>query len=237
MVFMLLRLVTTGQVRIHGTIYDRSARFGLPGVSVRSNSGVGAVTDSTGQYTIVLPATDSIFFSYQGKATMKFAVREINYNRPYDMSLHVDTHVLPTVVVSTKRIGDYLADSIRNREEYRKVFEYSPEYLTSGGINGVGAGINLDALLSMKKIKRMENFRLFMEREEREKYIDRRFNKTLVKKITGLTSPALETFMLAYRPTFEMLQNFENEYQYYEYIQDAGRYFAETWRRQHPVRN
>ncbi|MBS0029876.1 hypothetical protein ACTJJ0_20555 [Chitinophaga sp. 22321] len=229
---ILLRLVSTGQVRIKGTVYDRSARIGMVGVSVMSNSGAGAVTDSAGHYTIVVPTTDSISFSYQGKSTMKFAVREINPLRPYDMSLRVDVHTLPTVVVSTLRLGDYKTDSLKNREEYRKIFDYSPEYL-SGGSGGMGVGINLDALLSMKKIKRMENFRRFMEREEREKYIDHRFNKALVKKITGLESPALDTFMKEYRPSYEMLLSFENEYEYYKFIQEWGKYFAEKWKRDH----
>lgn len=231
---VLLRLVTTGQVRVNGTVYDRSARFGMVGVSVMSNSGAGAVTDSLGHYSIILPTTDSISFSYQGKATMKFAVREINTNRPFDMSLHVDVHTLPTVVVSTMRLGDYQSDSLKNREEYRKIFDYSPEYL-SGGSGGMGVGINLDALFSMKKIKRMENFRRFMEREEKEKYIDHRFNKALVKKITGLESPALDTFMVEYRPSYEMILGFENEYEYYKFIKDWGKYFAERWRRDHPT--
>jgi hypothetical protein len=182
----------------------------------------------------VLPVNDSISFSYQGKATQKFAVKEINALRPFDMSLHVDMHTLPTVVVATKRLGDYFSDSLKNREEYRKVFDYAPEYLSSGN-GGIGVGINLDALFSMKKIKRMENFRRFMEREEREKYIDHRFNKALVKKITGLTSPALDTFMVEYRPTYEMLFSFENEYEYYKFIQDWGKYFSQRWRRDHPT--
>ncbi len=232
LLLILLRLVSTGQVRIKGTVYDRSARIGMVGVSVMSNSGAGAVTDSAGHYTIVVPTTDSISFSYQGKSTMKFAVREINPLRPYDMSLRVDVHTLPTVVVSTLRLGDYKTDSLKNREEYRKIFDYSPEYL-SGGSGGMGVGINLDALLSMKKIKRMENFRRFMEREEREKYIDHRFNKALVKKITGLESPALDTFMKEYRPSYEMLLSFENEYEYYKFIQEWGKYFAEKWKRDH----
>jgi hypothetical protein len=135
------------------------------------------------------------------------------------------------------RLGDYLSDSLKNREEYRKVFDYSPEYLSGGGTSGMGVGVNLDALFSIKKIKRMENFRRFMEREEREKYIDHRFNKALVKKITGLTPPALDTFMVQYRPSYEMLLSFENEYEYYKLIKDWGQYFLENWNRDHPARN
>lgn len=229
-VVILLRLAAAGQVRVSGTIYDRSARFGMAGVSVMGTSGAGAVTDSAGHYSIRLPFTDSISFSYQGKATMKFPVKEIRFDRPFDMSLHVDIHDLPTVEVSTKR-HDYRFDSLENRNEYRKVFDYSPEYLTSG--NG-GAGINLDLLFSMKKMKRMQAFRRFLEQDERDKYVEHRFNKVLVRKITGLQEPALDTFMVQYKPTYGMIQSFRNEYDYYKYIQDWGKYFSEVWKRDHP---
>lgn len=229
-IVILLHLAAVGQVRISGTIYERSARFGMAGVSVMGTSGAGAVTDSAGHYSIRLPLTDSISFSYQGKATMKFPVKEIRYDRPFDMSLHVDIHDLPTVEVSTKR-HDYHFDSLENRNEYRKVFDYAPEYLTSG--NG-GAGVNLDLLFSIKKMKRMQAFKRFLEQDERDKYVDHRFNKDLVRKITGLQEPALDTFMVQYRPTYGMILSFRNEYDYYKYIQEWGRYFAEIWKRNHP---
>ncbi|TWF40494.1 hypothetical protein FHW36_104176 [Chitinophaga polysaccharea] len=223
-VLILAGIVSQAQVRVSGTVYDRTQMVRMAGVSVMSNSGAGAITDSLGHYSIIVPVTDSISFSYQGKPTMKFAVREIPFNRPFDMSLHVSVMTLPTVVVTEKMRG-YKFDSLERRNEYRKVFDYAPDYLTSGG-NGVGAGVNLDALLSIRKIKRMEAFRRFLERDEREKYIDYRFNAVLVKKITGLQSPALEAFMKEYRPSYELLLSFETEYQYYKYIRDCGRFYT-----------
>ncbi|SFD15138.1 hypothetical protein SAMN05518672_101756 [Chitinophaga sp. CF118] len=226
---VLFRLAASGQVQINGTVYERSARYGMEGVSVRSTTGAGTITDSLGHYSIRLPLSDSISFSYQGKATQKFPVKDIPINRPFDMSLHVDIKVLPTVVVQQR---SYHLDSLENREEYKKVFNYEPEYIASG--NG-GVGINLDALFSIRKIKRMENFRRYMEQLERDKYVDHRFNKGLVKKITGLQPPALDTFMVEYRPSYETLQGFETEYQYLEYIKESGKYFSQTWRREHPA--
>jgi hypothetical protein len=228
MVLVLLRIVASGQVQIHGTIYERSARYGMSGVSVMSNSGTGTVTDSMGRYNIRLAMTDSISFSYQGKATQKFPVKDIPFNRPFDMSLHVDVKILPTVEI---RQNSYRVDSMQNRDEYRKVFDYAPEYIASG--NG-GVGVNLDALLSLRKIKRMEAFREKLEQIERDKYIDHRFNKSLVKKLTGMKEPAIDTFMVEYRPTYDMLKSFETEYQYYEYIKQNGDYFAQEWQREHP---
>lgn len=220
--------MANGQVIIRGTVYERSARYGMSGVSVMSNSGAGTVTDSLGHYSIKLPITDSISFSWQGKPTQKFPVKDIPFNRPFDMSLHVDIKVLQTVEIKQ---NSYRVDSMLNREEYRKVFDFSPNYIVSG--NG-GAGVSIDALFSMRKIKRMEAFRAKLEKIEQDKYIDHRFNVTLVKKITGLKSPALDSFMLEYRPTYEMLQNFETEYQYLEYIKENSAYFYYNWRREHP---
>lgn len=228
MVLVLLRQVADGQVRIKGTVYDRSARIGMPGVSVRGTSGAGTVTDSSGHYSIVLPYTDSLSFSYQGKSTVKFPVREIRAHRPFDMSLHVSVQVLPTVEVSAKP-RSYRFDSLETRNEYRRVFDYEADYLS--GVNGAGVGLNLDALFGMGKIKRMETFRRRLEEHEQERYVSYRFNKALVSKITGLESPALDSFMSEYRPTYGMLMSFENEYDYYRFIKEMGRYFAEDWNR------
>jgi hypothetical protein len=230
-VVVMLTGITNAQIRtVYGTVYERTARFGMPGVSVIGTSGAGAVTDSAGRYSIKLSYTDSISFSYQGKATMKIPVKEIPINRPFDMSLHVDITTLPTVIVEEKR-RSYQLDSIANREEYRKVFDYAPEYIASGS---GGVGVNLDALFSMRKIKRMEAFREHLVMLEHDKYVDHRFNKPLVQKITGLQSPALDTFMVQYRPTYEMLQNFETEYEYYKYIRDWGIYFERARQQDHP---
>ncbi|MEC5145630.1 hypothetical protein [Chitinophaga sp. 212800010-3] len=227
---VLLAQVVVGQMRIiSGTIYDRTARYGMGGVSVRNTSGGGTVTDSAGHYNIKVQPGDSISFSYQGKNTVKFPITDIPPYRTFDMSLHVDVHALPTIVVSATRPQNYHLDSLEFRNEYRKVFDFAPEYLTSG--NG-GAGVNLDALFSIRKNKRMEAFRVFLEREEREKYIDHRFNKALVQKITGLKSPALDTFMARYRPSYELLVSFETDYEYYRYIKDLSEYFSESWNKQ-----
>jgi hypothetical protein len=70
--------------------------------------------------------------------------------------------------------------------------------------------------------------------EERDKYVDHRFNKILVKKITGLQPPALDIFMRTYRPSYEFIQNCENDYEFYKYIKDCGLYFSQRWKEEHP---
>lgn len=213
--------------QIRGTVYERTERYGMSGVSVKSTAGGGTVTDSLGHYWIVMGPNDSLSFSYQGKATMKFPVAEIPRNRPFDVGLHVDIKFLPTVEVHEK---GYHQDSAEFRQEYRKVFDFSRDYITSGGMAGVG--LNLDLLLSLRKAKRMEHFRSQLVALEQEKYVTYRFNRSLIKRLTGLESPAIDTFMVRYRPSYELLLSFENEYQYYEYIKGWGAYFAAHWRKE-----
>lgn len=224
-----------GQVQIKGTVYDRSQQYGLSGVSVLGASGAGTATDSSGHYTIRLVSGDSIYFSYLGRSTAKFPVKDIPAGQEFDMSLQVAVDSLPSVYVRPK---DYHMDSLENREEYRKIFDYGgPAYLDNMKTSkrgGIGMGFDMDLLFQGKQIRRMEAFQKRLEWEEKEKYIDHRFTRYLVKRITGLQSPALDTFMRQYRPSYEFIQNCENEYEYYKYIADWGKYFSELWKRDHP---
>lgn len=233
--FIITGPMVFGQTPIKGTVYDRSLQFTLPGVSVMGTSGAGTVTDSAGHYSIRLPAGDSIYFSYLGRATAKFPVKDIAEGQPFDMSLQVAVDSLPSVYVRPK---DYHQDSLENREEYRKIFDYGgADYLDNlhaGRRASIGVGLNMDMLFEGRKARRMEAFQRRLQEEERDKYVDYRFTRSLVKRITGLQPPALDTFMRQYRPSYEFIQGCENEYDYYKYISDWGKYFAEMWRRDHP---
>jgi hypothetical protein len=229
---MLLSLTVTralGQTEVKGTVYDRSQLFALPGVSVLTTAGTGTVTDSAGHYSIRLNTKDSIYFSYLGKYTARIPAKRIAPGYPLDMSLAVRVDSLPLVVVRPKA---YRYDSLSNRDEYRKVFEYQPDYLASGENGGVG--LNLDMLFNAKKIRQTLSLQRRLVEEEQDKYVDYRFNKTLVRRITGLQKPALDIFMRQYRPSYEFIRNCENDYEFYKYIKDCGDHFQRMLREEHP---
>jgi hypothetical protein len=230
----------TAQVEITGTVFDKTQLFTMPGVSVLSNSGVGTMTDSLGRYRIRLPADDSIFFSYLGRHTGKIAVRRLSPNYPLNMSLAVTVDSLPVVVVKPRL---YRYDSLANRDEYRKVFDYAPDYLAGGSSGGIGVGLNLDMIFNARKNRQMLALQRRLIEEEQDKYVDHRFNRILVRQITGLQKPLLDTFMRYYRPSYEFIRSFENDYDYYKYIKDCSLTFRENLRRNlptehpHPIEN
>jgi hypothetical protein len=63
----------------------------------------------------------------------------------------------------------------------------------------------------------------FQERlllEEEEKYIDYRFNKALVRRLTLLEPPQLDSFMRAFRPSYAFAKE-ADDYQFRLYIKQA----------------
>ena len=227
---LLVRPDAIGQLEVHGTVYDRSRYFAMPGVSVMSTNGQGTMTDSTGRYQIRVSRKDSIYYSYLGKSTVKFPIRSIDPNSPMDISLAVAVDSLPLVVVRPKA---YRYDSMENRDEYRKIFDYEPDYFGHG--EG-GAGINLDMLFGARRNRQMLALKARLLEEEQEKYVDYRFSRSLVKRITGLDRPALDLFMKMYRPSYDFIKSFENEYDYYKYIKDCSIYFSRTYKIDTPSR-
>ena len=169
--------------------------------------------------------TDSVVFTYMGKSTTSFPVKDIKYHAGFDISLQVTIKdkykTLREVVVIGK---SYREDSMENREKYRKVFEFE-----GGGLQLAGASGNIDPnsiinSFKFRKNKVMRNFQNRLITEEQEKFIDNRFNKALVKQLTGLENQELERFMRLWRPPYEFVALLE-EYEFYQYILDASRYF------------
>ena len=234
-----ISLLTFGSLRaqetIYGTVYDSTQNYPLAGVSVMGSSGVGTITDSLGHYEIKLPSSDSIYFSYLGKSTSKFPIKTVPLGNAFDISLQVEVISLPSVLV---RPRNYEADSLENRHEYQKIFDYGGAgYLNNAKMNrrgGFGVGIDFDMLLNPRRERRMLAFQERLIQEEQDKYIDHRFSKALVKKLTGIQPPILDSFMHLFRPSYSFLQSFETDYEYYRYISNCGKSFLDMWRYDHP---
>jgi hypothetical protein len=216
------------QITISGTVYDITKKTPIEAVSVLSTSGKGTATDSLGHYSLTVSETDSIYFSFLNKPTPKYAVTSIANPGAFDISIMKKVQQLPTVFIKQP---NYRMDSLQNRLDYAKIFNYQkPGFSTSmnpnpGGMAGVG--VDLDELINMfkfRKNKRMVSFQRHLLNEEKEKFISHRFNKGLVRKLTGLTSPALDSFMAEFRPTLEMTQQF-NDLEFGQFIVEAYKYY------------
>jgi len=195
-------------VVVSGTVYDITARRSLEAVAVLSTSGRGTITDSLGHYSFVVRSTDSIWFAMLGKTTMKYAIDTIRNLNSFDISILLRANDLPEVKVRNK---SYKLDSLQNRQDYAKYFNFRKPTIklnTDHTYNpgGVSAGLDLDEIINMfrfKYNKRMLALQQRLIQQEQDKYIDHRFTKLFVRKITKLNTPELDTFMVHYRPTYD----------------------------------
>jgi hypothetical protein len=223
---LVLTFTAHAQVLLKGRVYDVSKYRPLEAVSVLTTSGSGTVSDSTGQFTIIVRETDSVWFSYLNKPTPKYAVKSIPNTHNFEISLHVQSTELKEVKVL---LPNYRRDSIQNRRDYAKAFNFQKPGLSSS-LNpgpGGGAGLDVNELISMfqfRKNKRMLAFRNRLLQEEEDRYIDHRFNRALVIKLTGLRGETLNTFMKNYRPSIEFVET-STDYEFQDYIKKSFSHF------------
>ncbi|HLX90394.1 MAG TPA: hypothetical protein VKR32_01850 [Puia sp.] len=233
--FISFAQASVSQVAISGTVFDRTQQFPLEAVSVLSVSGRGTVTDSLGHYAILLNSNDSIYFSYLGKRSPEFAVSEISEPFHFEISLDINVDTLRSISVNHR---NYKLDSLETRAEYQKVFDYSgPGYLDNMKTTrrgGIGMAFDFDLILNAKNSKRILALQQRLERDEKDNYVAHRFNAEIVGKITGLLPPAIDTFMKEYRPTYQFLKSFTTDWDFYEYLKDAGKRFLDVWKERHP---
>jgi hypothetical protein len=216
--FLLLAQASSGQYVVQGYVYDSTKMYALESVSVMSSGGKGAMTDSNGHYKIDVREKDSIWFSYLGKPTIKFPVLKIADVTQFDIALRINIQVLKEVRI---RPRNYRQDSLQNRLDYAKIFNFhrpNLESMTSIGPTGAGIDINeLIRLFQFQKNKATQRFQERLEQQEQDKFIDHRYTKQLVRRLTNLTDAELDKFMALYRPSYEYTL-YASDYDFQLYI-------------------
>ncbi|MES1223308.1 MAG: hypothetical protein ABUT20_47880 [Bacteroidota bacterium] len=207
--------------KLKGTVYDSSRIYPLEAVTVLTTAGKGTLTNSEGHYEVDVTLNDSVWFSYLNKPTIKFPVAKVSDFTQFDLSLKVNITVLKEVKVMPR---NYKLDSIRNRIEYEKVFNFHrPNISSLVDVGATGAGINIDELIRVfqfRKNRNMEKFQARLEEQEQDKFVEHRFSKALVRRLTQLDGSALDSFMMIYKPSFEFTA-ISSDYDFQTYIKDA----------------
>jgi len=139
---------------------------------------------------------------------MKYPVDTISNTDRFNVMLHLRAFDLPEVTV---RNSYYKFDSLQNRRDNAKGFDFrKPTLRLSSNPNynpgGLTVGFDINEIINMFRVKRNTSLlhlqrRLIMQ--EQEKYVSSRFTKPFVRKITKLSSPDLDSFMVRYRPDYE----------------------------------
>jgi hypothetical protein len=146
---------------------------------------------------------------------------KINDVQHFEIALQVNIPILKEVTV---RARDYKEDSAQNRKDYAKVFDFhKPTLGTMTSIGPAGAGIDINELIRAFQFRKNRNMLRFQERlmkQEKDKFIDHRFNKALIRRLTNLQNDELDRFMVRYRPDYEFTV-YSSDYEFQSYIKEA----------------
>jgi hypothetical protein len=218
----LCSIVSKAQVKLSGKVYDISKFRPLEAVSVLTNSGSGTITDSLGRFSIIVSQNDSVWFSYLNRPTPKYAVKAIPNINNFEISLHVNSTELKEVRVTPP---NYKMDSIQNRNDYAKAFNFHKPGVGSSLNLAPGGGVGLDldefiGIFQFRKNRRMLAFQQRLMQEEEDRFIDHRFSRALVIKLTQMRGEILDTFMKRYRPTIDFVES-STDYELQDYIKKS----------------
>ncbi len=205
--FILSANTLCAQVTVTGTVFDSAKRNYVENVRVLSSSGAFVITDSMGNYKIPVSLKDSLSFIYNNKPTQKFAVQQIANLNQFDIMLHMPVKsgikTLEEVVVFSKTHQQIAAE---NRDLYEGYFNFKkPTIKTSVGPGGA-VGADLTEIINMfrfRRNKQLAAFRDRLEQQEEDGYVNYRFNKNFVGRITQLKGAELDSFMVRYIPSYE----------------------------------
>lgn len=216
-------LAQGGMIQVKGVVYDVTRRNPVEAVSVLGTNGRGTVTDSMGRYALWVRETDSVFFSYQNKVSGKYPVAGIQDPSQFSYALHIQTKALAPVTIYGR---NYRTDSLQNRMDYAKYFNWSkPNPFKNINISNGAVGMDPNDIINLFRFRRnrqLAQLQARLIREEQDKYVDFRFNRNFVKKVTGLNDPALKKFMFKYRPPYDFVA-IVNELELGYYIQQCYR--------------
>lgn len=197
---------------LKGSVFDYYNRRPVEAVSVLSTGGGGSISDSLGHYQLKVNEKDSVWFSYGGKNTMKYPVDTISNPENFIIGLHIDVPWLPEVKI---RGRNYNEDSVQNRKDYANIFNYKKPGLKlsttppSSYVPGsVTVGLDLDELINTFRFKRNRQLASFQNRllqEERDKYVNHRFNKRIIKSLTDIQDTDIDEFINYYKPNYDEL--------------------------------
>lgn len=132
---------------------------------------------------------------------------------------------LNEVVVHGTR--DFKRDSLNNRMTYAKQFNYrAPKVMDmfSTDVHQPGEllSINLLTLVDVltKKSTNEYKFNKILQNDEHADYVDHKYNRGNVGRITGLKGDTLAHFLIQYRPTYQVAQKY-TDYDMEVYIKNC----------------
>lgn len=226
--YLLLLLTVFGTIntygqKISGIVTDEVTKQPVSGAMVNTGN-AKTMTDFGGRFQLTFTgAGDSLKIIHP-----KYKKYTVALTDPASILLiQLEPKVTQLNEVTIRGNRDFKQDSITNRTDYAKQFNYQPPKLKdvfSTDLKQPGELISINlltlaAVLTAKSTPQYK-FKQVLIRDEHEQYVDEKFNRGNVSRITGLKGDTLAQFVTQYRPEYQFALK-ATDYDMEVYIKDC----------------
>lgn len=203
---------------VEGIVFDKDTRYRLTRVNIKNlRTNISIYNTTKGEFKLSVKEGDKIVAAISG-----YRLDTITYNKQSAILFYLQRLAIPLQEVVVK---DSVLSARKRYEEMRKQFNSLNRLGNNQDLLAIGSGsvgLSIDALWSAfsKEGKNARRLMDVMERDYKNNFIDEKFNKTLITKVTGLKGDKLEVFILNYRPSYYFVYG-ASEYDLVSYIKMA----------------
>lgn len=196
-------MIATGAIaqKLHGKIYSRPADSVLPGVTVfNTGNHLSAQSAQDGSYEISVDEGHTIIFSAIGYRPDTLLVAYYMLSNGYDITLEPATGTLSAITVYS--YDRFRRDSLQRHSDYNFILDQKNTLINRHTASkGFGITVSPFSYFSADQ-KAQRKLKKRLKEQEKESFIDSRFSKQFVQRITGLSPSSLKLFMTLYRPSY-----------------------------------
>lgn len=195
-------ITANAQQFLTGKVYVKGSTDTLISVSIHNITEQRYdLSDEDGSYRIQAAPGDHISFSSVGHRTDTLTVTASILTASYDVFLEIKPQTLAAARVE---FSNYQLDSMDRRTEYAWVYEQGHEKRFEHQRQGDGVGVQMNIFRNTSTgAHQREKLEKRLNKEEQDYYIDFRYSKEYVAKITHLSGDSLKMFMKKYRPSYD----------------------------------
>jgi hypothetical protein len=199
---LVLSIKGNAQQFLTGKVYVKGSSDTLISVSIHNiTTQRYDLSDEDGSYRIQASPGDHIAFSSVGHKTDTVTVTASILTAAYPVYLEIKPQTLQAARVE---YNNYQLDSMDRRREYAWIYDRGTTPRFSQDRKGDGVGVEMNIFRNTSTpAKQRERLEKRLAREEQDYYVDFRYNKEYVAKITHLQGDSLKTFMKKYRPSYD----------------------------------
>jgi len=203
---------------VEGIVFDKDTRFRLTRVNLKNlRTNISLYNSTKGEFKFSVKPGDKIVAAISG-----YRLDTIIYTNQTAILFYLQRLAIPLQEVLVK---DSVLSAQKRYEEMRRQFNTLNRLGNNKDLLAIGSGsvgLSIDALWSAfsKEGKNARRLMDVMERDYKNNFIDEKFNKSFITKVTGLKGDKLEVFILNYRPSYYFVYG-ASEYDLVSYIKMA----------------